>query len=56
MKKRVVPFETVETFLDMMRILFLSSPRQPDYDGIKDIFMHESFEIDYPEEESDDEE
>lgn len=45
MKKRVVPFETVETFIDTMRIMFYSSPNQPDYNGIREIFFRDSFEV-----------
>ena len=55
MKKRVVPFETVETFIETLQIFFYNSPRQPDYDGIRDVFWRDSFEIDC-EEESEDEE
>ena len=45
MKKRVVPFETVETFIDTMRIMFYSSPNQPDYNGIRELFFRDSFEV-----------
>ena len=45
MKKRVVPFETVETFIDTMRRMFYSSSNQPDYNGIREIFFRDSFEV-----------
>jgi len=45
MKKRVVPFETVETFIDTMRIMFYSSSNQPDYNRIREIFFRDSFEV-----------
>ena len=45
MRKRVVPFETVEIFLDTMKIMFYSSPNQPDYDAIRKIFLRDSFEV-----------
>ena len=45
MKKRVVPFETVEIFLDTMKIMFYSSPNQPDYNAIREIFLRDSFEV-----------
>ena len=49
MKKRVVPFDTLETFLETLQILFLNSPNKPNFEGLKQIFWNDSFEIDFEE-------
>jgi len=57
MKKRVVPFETVETFINVLKIQFFGQTQQPDYDGIRQIFLKDSFEVESEDEhESEDEE
>lgn len=55
MKKRVVPFETVETFLETLQIIFYNSPRKPDYAGLREIFMQDSFEVECEEPKEDNE-
>lgn len=57
MKKRVVPFETVETFINVLKIQFYGQTQQPDYDGIRQFFLEDSFEVESKDEhESEDEE
>ena len=51
MKKRVVPLETIETFLETLQIIFYNLPRQPDYDRLREIFMQNSFEVECENEE-----
>ena len=50
MKKRVVPFETVEDFLNLLHIIFYNKNPQPDYDQIRDIFFTDSFDVECEEE------
>lgn len=45
MKKRVVPIETVEIFINLLKIQFFGQPQQPDYDGLRELFLEDSFEV-----------
>lgn len=45
MKKRVVPCETVENFITLLKIQFYGQTQQPDYDGLREIFLEDSFEV-----------
>lgn len=54
MKKRVVPVETVETFISLLKIQFYGQTQQPDYAGLRDIFLTDSFEVECEDKEDED--
>lgn len=55
MKKRVVPAETVENFIALLKILFCGQTQQPDYNGLRKIFLEDSFEVECEEPKEDNE-
>ena len=55
MKKRVVPIETVETFITLLKILFFGQTQQPDYNELREIFLKDSFEVECEEPKEDNE-